>query len=287
MSFRQFGGLQFAPKHNIVGSNYNSINNLQVSQNVGQPSSYINFESDISGNLNGNLSGDSGATGVTGATGATGATGPAGATGATGPAGATGATGPAGATGATGPAGATGATGPAGSVIPTGQIGAYWTGAFTKTSGTLAYGTSLTTFNFSNYPIQQYDFSAIPNFTYGLYEFKINFVLNQFPSGTVINSINSVEFIFTDGVAPPQNMNYLEYCSVSPVIDFTINNNNTSPQFTYNNILCLSGLVNISQSYPILLSIYVPTTCTTTAGGSFSTDSSCYFTYLYPLYLPV
>ena len=120
-----------------------------------------------------------------------------------------------------------------------------------------------------------------------MYEFKINFVLNQFPSGTVINSINSVEFIFTDGVAPPQNMNYLEYCSVSPVIDFTINNNNTSPQFTYNNILCLSGLVNISQSYPILLSIYVPTTCTTTAGGSFSTDSSCYFTYLYPLYLPV
>lgn len=51
MSFRQFGGLQFAPKNNIVGSNYNSINNLQVTQNIGQPNSYINFLSDISGNL--------------------------------------------------------------------------------------------------------------------------------------------------------------------------------------------------------------------------------------------
>jgi hypothetical protein len=30
MSFRQFGGLQYAPKHNIVGSNYNTINTLFV-----------------------------------------------------------------------------------------------------------------------------------------------------------------------------------------------------------------------------------------------------------------
>ena len=52
MSFRQFGGIQYAPKNNIVGSNYNSINNLQVTQNVGQPQSYINFLSDISGNYN-------------------------------------------------------------------------------------------------------------------------------------------------------------------------------------------------------------------------------------------
>ena len=50
MSFRQFGGLQYAPRHNIVGSNYNSINNLQVTQNVGQPASYINCLSDISVN---------------------------------------------------------------------------------------------------------------------------------------------------------------------------------------------------------------------------------------------
>jgi hypothetical protein len=51
MSFRQFGGLNYAPKHNIVGSNYNSSNNLLVSQNVGQSNSYINFLSDISGNI--------------------------------------------------------------------------------------------------------------------------------------------------------------------------------------------------------------------------------------------
>ena len=51
MSFRQFGGLNYAPKHNIVASNYNTSNNLLVTQNVGQPNSYINFLSDISGNI--------------------------------------------------------------------------------------------------------------------------------------------------------------------------------------------------------------------------------------------
>ena len=51
MSFRQFGGLNFAAKHNAVSSNYNTSNNFQVTQNVGQTSSYINFLSDISGNL--------------------------------------------------------------------------------------------------------------------------------------------------------------------------------------------------------------------------------------------
>ena len=56
MAFRQFGGLNYAPKHNIVGSNYNTANNLQVTQNVGQSNSFINFLSDISGNINvGNL----------------------------------------------------------------------------------------------------------------------------------------------------------------------------------------------------------------------------------------
>jgi hypothetical protein len=52
MSFRQFGGLQFASKHNAVASNYNTSNNLLVTQNVGQSNSYINFLSDISGNIN-------------------------------------------------------------------------------------------------------------------------------------------------------------------------------------------------------------------------------------------
>jgi hypothetical protein len=51
MSFRQFGGINYAPKHNIVGSNYNTSNNLIVTQNIGQANSYINFRSDISGNI--------------------------------------------------------------------------------------------------------------------------------------------------------------------------------------------------------------------------------------------
>lgn len=51
MSFRQFGGLNYAAKHNIVSSNYNTSNNLLVSQNVGLSNSYINFLSDISGNI--------------------------------------------------------------------------------------------------------------------------------------------------------------------------------------------------------------------------------------------
>ena len=50
MSFRQFGGLQFGSKHNAVASYYNTSKNLIVTKNVGQPNSYINFLSDISGN---------------------------------------------------------------------------------------------------------------------------------------------------------------------------------------------------------------------------------------------
>jgi hypothetical protein len=51
MSFRQFGGLNYAPKHNIVSSNYNTSNNLLITQNFGQPNSYVTFLSDISGNI--------------------------------------------------------------------------------------------------------------------------------------------------------------------------------------------------------------------------------------------
>ena len=51
MSFRRFGGLQYAAKHNTVASNYNTSNNLLVTQNIGQPNFYINFDSDISGNI--------------------------------------------------------------------------------------------------------------------------------------------------------------------------------------------------------------------------------------------
>jgi hypothetical protein len=52
MSFRRYGGLNYAPKNNIMASNYNNINNLSVSEGVGQSNSYINFLSDISGNIN-------------------------------------------------------------------------------------------------------------------------------------------------------------------------------------------------------------------------------------------
>jgi len=57
MSFRQFGGLQYAARNNIVSNSYNTNSNLQVTGDIGQPNSYINFLSDISGNINvnGNL----------------------------------------------------------------------------------------------------------------------------------------------------------------------------------------------------------------------------------------
>lgn len=43
MSFRKYGGLSYASKNNIVSNYINSSSNLIVSQNVGQPNSYINF----------------------------------------------------------------------------------------------------------------------------------------------------------------------------------------------------------------------------------------------------
>jgi collagen type VII alpha len=122
MSFRRFGGLQYAAKHNIVSSNYNTANYLSVTDYVGQPNSYINFLSDISGNILGlNVSGNS----VPGQTGPAGIgyTGPAG-IGYTGPAG-IGYTGPAG-IGYTGPAGIS-YTGPAG-ISYTGPAGISYTG---------------------------------------------------------------------------------------------------------------------------------------------------------------
>lgn len=57
MSFRKYGGLQFSSKNNIVSSNYNSINNLYVSNNIGQPNSFIQYQSNLGGNIiiDGNL----------------------------------------------------------------------------------------------------------------------------------------------------------------------------------------------------------------------------------------
>ena len=51
MSFRQFGGLQYAARNNIVSSKYNTNSNLQVTGDIGQPNSYINVLSDLSGNF--------------------------------------------------------------------------------------------------------------------------------------------------------------------------------------------------------------------------------------------
>ena len=50
MSFRQYGGINYAARNNIVKNNYSNANNLSVMTKVGQSSSIINFESDISGN---------------------------------------------------------------------------------------------------------------------------------------------------------------------------------------------------------------------------------------------
>ena len=51
MSFRQYGGINYAARNNIVKNNYSNANNLSVMTKIGQPSSYINFESDISANI--------------------------------------------------------------------------------------------------------------------------------------------------------------------------------------------------------------------------------------------
>ena len=51
MSFRRYGGVNYNAKNNIVKSNYNTSANLFVTKEVGQYNSYINFLSDISGNI--------------------------------------------------------------------------------------------------------------------------------------------------------------------------------------------------------------------------------------------
>ena len=51
MSFRQYGGINYAARNNIVKNNYSNANNLSVMTKVGQPSSIINFESDLSANI--------------------------------------------------------------------------------------------------------------------------------------------------------------------------------------------------------------------------------------------
>jgi hypothetical protein len=50
MSFRKVGGVQYSATQNVVKSRYNTSDNLYVSQYVGEPNTFINFLSDISGN---------------------------------------------------------------------------------------------------------------------------------------------------------------------------------------------------------------------------------------------
>ena len=51
MSFRKYGGVNFSAKHNQVNSNFNNTSQLSVTKGVGQEHSYINLNSDISGNI--------------------------------------------------------------------------------------------------------------------------------------------------------------------------------------------------------------------------------------------
>lgn len=52
MSFRQFGGLQYSAKNNIITNHYSNSSNLGVTDAIGQPHSTIVSQSniDMSGN---------------------------------------------------------------------------------------------------------------------------------------------------------------------------------------------------------------------------------------------
>lgn len=115
MSFRRFGGLQYAARHNIVSSNYNTANYLSVTDDIGQANSYIPSLSVL---------GATGPTGVRGVTGPSqGEPGPQGSTGPTGVQGSPGPTGIQGLTGSTGPTGTPGSPGTQGSPGTTGPTG--------------------------------------------------------------------------------------------------------------------------------------------------------------------
>jgi len=51
MSFRKYGGINYAATQNIVKSRYNTINDIYVTNGIGQTNSKINLYSDISGNV--------------------------------------------------------------------------------------------------------------------------------------------------------------------------------------------------------------------------------------------
>jgi len=75
MSFRKYGGTNYAASHNYVKSNVNISNDLYVTDGIGQPESFINCFSDLSGNfLNQGITGPTGPSG--GGNSGIGATGP-------------------------------------------------------------------------------------------------------------------------------------------------------------------------------------------------------------------
>jgi len=53
MSFRQYGGTNYASRNNIIKNHYTNASNLSVMNKVGQSTSIINSDSDL--NINGNL----------------------------------------------------------------------------------------------------------------------------------------------------------------------------------------------------------------------------------------
>ena len=146
MSFRRFGGLQYAARHNIVSSNYNTANYLTVTDDIGQANSYIQSLSVL------------GATGPTGFTGVTGPSqgvpGPPGSTGSIGPTGVQGTPGVQGPPGSTGSPGIPGTPGTQGSTGPTGIPGlngdAFWILANQTLSPVNSYNISGSTGIFNN-----------------------------------------------------------------------------------------------------------------------------------------
>lgn len=59
MSFRQFGGLQYSARNNIISNNYSNSNNVGIIDTLGQPNSRIVSDSHIDMQGNSLLSVDS------------------------------------------------------------------------------------------------------------------------------------------------------------------------------------------------------------------------------------
>ena len=140
MSFKQFGGLNYAAKNNIIGNLYSNSINSSATNLIGQENSKITSQShlDMSANsmvnigslyfMDGSIQStaaqiEPGSSGPTGPQGSTGSQGPTGSQGTQGTQGVTGPQGQQGQQGVTGPQGTQGVQGVTGSQGPTGQQG--------------------------------------------------------------------------------------------------------------------------------------------------------------------